>query len=935
MSSLLLSYDRDVVANCFVSYAAADSAWAEWVSDVLRKAGHRVAVQATDFLPGENFVLRMQEAASEADHTIVILSEHFLASKFGAAEWAAAFAQDPTGRHRRLIPVAVDHARPTGLWSSIVRLEICDLPEETARSEILRALVPLEKPAPAFPGSRPVESNLPRAASPRVDVWRLSSSSAHMVGRTVESEALSRAWLSGQENVVAVVGWGGVGKTTLIANWLAEMAAYKYHNAECVFAWSFDGQSDGENWATSDQFFDALIRFLDIEGESSATTWERCREVTKRLQQSKSLIILDGLERIQHPPGPMEGTLRERVMQMFIRGLAALNAGMLVLTSRLPIIDIDTYIGKTCQLIPIPELSRAESVEILTSGGVQGDTAQLSRIADEVRDHPLSLRLLSGYLQTVFNGDARMWESSGLSKAVAAEGGNASAIMDQYAVWFENRPELQLLHMLGLFNRVAADDELAVLRELPVLQGLNEQVAHMARSDFAYTLGSLRRAGLIQNLAAGEGIDAHPLVREYFQRNFRRCAPDAFQEGHRRLRNLLAAKASRRPRNLDECVPVIAAIWHGTRAGDNAEALDDLYDPRLSQDHHFLRDGLGAAASNHAALTYLLEDTGGQPLTDEQTSRLLADQSLDLRMMGNTAEAVFPLAQAIRLTRSLGESIILVNQLRHLSQLELALGKMDQACRHSEEAQRICVDQRISGLESLSARTSCAFALMHAGRYGEAMQFLDQIDLFASNAVAEVTPYASRVTFCIAVYRTVDTLLGLDSVETQGSRAVLGTRRATGLAADALQVARTAVETSEAKPDLLGAALLELASARVLLQTSPDDATIGRLTRAVEDIRTVGQRPWIIEANLVKCRALLRAGSAGEASSALDIAERLSSDDGMILQKTACNLERLQVEASNEHRLLDAARVADVIASAVRLGLTFIACQAAKLSSPY
>src|SRR6185437_12463417 len=413
------------------------------------------------------------------------------------------------------------------------------------------------------------------------------------------------------------------------------------------------------------------------------------------------------------------------------------------------------------------------------------------------------------------------------------------------------RPELQLLHMLGLFNRVAADDELAVLRELPVRQGLNEQVAYMTRSDFAYTLGSLRRAGLIQNMAAGEGIDAHPLVREYFQRNFRRYDREAFQEGHRRLRNLLAAKASRRPRNLDECVPVIAAIWHGTRAGDNVEALDDLYDPRLSQDHHFLRDGLGAAASNHAALTYLLEDTGGQPLTDEQTSRLLADQSLDLRMMGNTAEAVFPLAQAIRLTRSLGESTILVNQLRHLSQLELALGKMDQACQHSEEAQRICVDQRIRGLESLSARTSCAFALLHAGRYGEAMQFLDQIDLLAPNAVEEVTRYASRVTFCIAVYRTVDTLLGLDSVEPQGSRSVSGTRRGTDLDADALQVARKAVESSEAKPDLLGAALLELASARVLLQVNPDDATIGRLTQAVEDIHTVGQRPWIIEANLV------------------------------------------------------------------------------------
>jgi hypothetical protein len=893
-------------------------------------------VQATDFLPGDNFVLRMQEAAAESDHTIVILSQQFLTSRFGAAEWAAAFVHDPTGRQRKLIPIAVDHVRPAGLWSSIVRLEICDLPEDVARQEILRALVPMQKPAPVFPGATAPEIEPPRVLGPRVDVWRLSSSPAHMVGRTAESEALTRAWLSGRDNAVTLVGWGGAGKTTLVANWLADMAAHRYHGAESVFAWSFDGQSDGENWATSDQFFDALIRSLDIEGVSSSTTWERCREATKRLQQTKSLIILDGLERIQHPPGPLEGTFRERVMQMFIRELAALNAGMLILTSRLPIIDIDAYIGKTCQLIQIPELSRAESIEILTGAGVQGDTAQLSRIADEVRDHPLSLRLLSGYLQTVFDGDARMWESSGLSKAVAGEGGNASAIMDQYAAWFDGRPELQLLQMLGLFNREAAEDELAILRELPVRPGLNDQLVSMTRAELAYTLSSLRRAGMIQNNPGQAGIDAHPLVREYFQRSFRRRHPEAFREGHRRLRNLLAAKSSACPKNLEECGPVIAAIWHGTRAGDNAYALSELYWPRLAQDHHFLRDGLGAAASNHAALSYLLEDTGGTPLSSAEISRLLADQSLDLRMMGNTAEAVFPLTQAIRLTRASGDTVVLVNQLRHLSQLELALGKVGEACRHAEEALKISTDRQHGSLEALSTRTSCAYALLQAGRYSEARRVLEQADLFAKNAVPELAPHASRVTFCIALYRTVDTLLGLAGAGSQESQEEPGRSGSVDLATSALVVARRAVSAASAAPGLLGAALLDLAAERVLVTTSADGAMTARLSQAVEDIRTVGQRPWIIEANLVKCRALAAAGSIEEASSALQVAERLAADDGMVLQRLVCQIERVRVDASRVHAdrpvgPTDQARVTDISAAASRLGLAFLEQQVAGL----
>jgi tetratricopeptide (TPR) repeat protein len=914
------------MVSCFVSYTAADSSWAEWVADVLRKAGHRVTVQATDFLPGDNFVLRMQEASAESDHTIVILSDQFLGSRFGAAEWAAAFVQDPTGRQRKLIPVAVERVRPTGLWASIVRLEIFDLSEEAARAEILRALVPMQKPAPAFPGAKSATPRPALTTGPRVDVWRLASTPSHMVGRTAESEALTRAWLSGNDNVVSVVGWGGAGKTTLIANWLAEMAAYRYHGAENVFAWSFDGQFDGENWVTSDQFFDALIRFLDIEGVSSSTTWERCREATHRLQQSKSLIILDGLERIQHPPGALEGTFRERVMQMFIRELAALNTGMLVLASRLPIIDIDAYVGKTCRLVPVPELSRAESIEILTSGGIQGDLPQLSRIAAEVRDHPLSLRLLSGYLQTVFTGDARLWESSGLSKAVAGEGGNASAIMDQYAAWFDGKPELQLLQMLGLFNREATEEELAVLRERPVCTGLNDQFTEMNRADLAYTMSSLRRAGMIQINGDRDGaVDAHPLVREYFQRSFRKRSPDAFREGHRRLRNLLAAKSSSRPNSLEECAPVMAAIWHGTRAGDNTEALESLYRPRLAQDHHFLRDGLGAAASNHAVLSYLLEDTGSQPLSDEQVSSLLADQSLDLRMMGNTAEAIFPLQHAIRLTRSSNNPLALVNQLRHLSQLELALGKVDEACRHAEEALRLSIEQQPRSLETLSARTSCAHALLQSGRYNDARQVLSRADLFADEALAAFTPHASRVTSCIAIYRTVDTLLGLNEIGTRNVGSHHSGTNDLDMAIRALSIARSAVDASPTKPGLLGAALLELASERIadsaglLEPTSPT-----RLARAVEDIRTVGQRPWIIEANLVQCRAMTLAGMYDQASSVLEVAERLAAGDGMVLQKLVCQIERLLVDTGQGPQHLDEVRVADITASAGRLGLTFL-----------
>lgn len=63
-------------------------------------------IQARDMRPGGNFVLAMQ-AAMEADRTIAVLSPEYLKSKYTRAEWSAAFAQDPTGEQKLLVPVKV------------------------------------------------------------------------------------------------------------------------------------------------------------------------------------------------------------------------------------------------------------------------------------------------------------------------------------------------------------------------------------------------------------------------------------------------------------------------------------------------------------------------------------------------------------------------------------------------------------------------------------------------------------------------------------------------------------------------------------------------------------------------------------------------------------------------------------------------------------
>ena len=144
------------MADFFVSYTSADKAWAEWIGFVLEEEGFTVVIQAWDFRPGSNFVLEMQRAATEADRTIMVLSPDYLKSQFASPEWAAAFAEDPQGLKRKLVPIVVRQCQALGLLSSIVHISLVDKEESAARGLLLNGLnAKRAKPTqrPSFPGS--------------------------------------------------------------------------------------------------------------------------------------------------------------------------------------------------------------------------------------------------------------------------------------------------------------------------------------------------------------------------------------------------------------------------------------------------------------------------------------------------------------------------------------------------------------------------------------------------------------------------------------------------------------------------------------------------------------------------------------------------------------------------------------------------------------
>jgi hypothetical protein len=164
----------------FISYHRADRQWAEWIAWTLEEGGYSVILQAWDFRPGSNFVIEMQNAALEAGRTIAVLSEEYLAAGFTQPEWSAAFAFDPTGLFKKLVPVRVSKCEPAGLLAPIVYIDLVGLSADDARLSLFSAFTGRGKPdvPPKFPGLIPVGASESRhISSPSAPYPGLNSTS--------------------------------------------------------------------------------------------------------------------------------------------------------------------------------------------------------------------------------------------------------------------------------------------------------------------------------------------------------------------------------------------------------------------------------------------------------------------------------------------------------------------------------------------------------------------------------------------------------------------------------------------------------------------------------------------------------------------------------------------------------------------------------------
>ena len=179
-------------------------------------------------------------------------------------------------------------------------------------------------------------------STPELRTGRLPIPGPLLIGREAELDRLDAAWKDPAVHVLALVAFGGMGKSALVSHWMDGMAAAGWPGARRVFDWSFYSQGTEERVTSAERFFDEALSFFSDPDPKAGAPRDRGLRLAELIRRERTLLVLDGVEPLQHPPtSALAGRLKDPGLAALLKGLAGGNPGLCVVTTRERITDLD------------------------------------------------------------------------------------------------------------------------------------------------------------------------------------------------------------------------------------------------------------------------------------------------------------------------------------------------------------------------------------------------------------------------------------------------------------------------------------------------------------------------------------------------------------------------------------------------------------------
>jgi len=347
-----------------------------------------------------------------------------------------------------------------------------------------------------------------------------------LVGRDAELTRLDEAWADRNTNILSLVAEGGAGKSALVNEWLKRMQVENYRGAEAVLGWSFYSQGSKERATSAEPFLNWALGKLGIKIDTTSAT-AKGEAIAEALALRRVLLVLDGVEPLQHGLDKQQGELKDLGLRALLRRFAAMPPagahGLVVLTSRQAVKDITRWKGGAASVLDVEELSDEAGAALLRDNGVWGTDADLRAAGRAFGGHPLALGLLASFLTETQRGDVRRRDhirellddsenpchdhARRVMESIEKEW--LSVVSYRKPIWWfarflrrrathsEKSIELAIMHMVGLFDRPASSDCLAALHRKPAIPGLTDAIVDLDEGAWRRAVARLRDVRLL------------------------------------------------------------------------------------------------------------------------------------------------------------------------------------------------------------------------------------------------------------------------------------------------------------------------------------------------------------------------------------------------------------------------------------------------------
>lgn len=690
------------------------------------------------------------------------------------ALWSTAASQsDEVGREmayaygqNKLIPLCIDDAQRNKIYASLEHKRITNFLDQI--EDIKDAIEFI-----------PVRAAITPPANFEIDLGELPRAPQVLFGREREIAALKAAWQetspARKKNAFVLHALGGAGKSSLASRFIIELANEGYGGARRVFAWSAYSQGNNKR-ADTGSLFDSALAFFRYDGPPLSDRVAQARALARILQNERSLLVLDGLEPLQGVQRGNGGKLTDPALATLIKRLADHNPGLLIITSRQQLPELEGH--ERVVNWRLEQLPNDAAAALLRRLGVVGRDDQLNDAVKELEGHALSVELLGNYIANVERGDIRRRYTFRLADIVDTDeeieaedhterlAKRTNKILRGYVEQLQKLemashgrrasvgggdPEISLLKITGLFDRPVDGAALACLLEAPQIVGITDGFhVHKERTRnwlipsleerplttnersqrLRFAKERLRALGILssQNAIDPDGIDAHPLVRQYFADEVRQTHPTAFAEAHGRLYDHYRQAAPERPDTLKDMEPLFHAVRHGCLSGHAQQAFYEIYWVQISRyNAGFAARTLGAVAPLISVVANFFEEPWSKPRSDlvsESRKNVVNQASYLLTASGRLQEAL----DVLEGERRSG------NHYRNAqySNLLLDLGRVEEAADAAREnlaaVERIVASKPNSIRQLISALAQLASVYACQSRNDDAARLFDRAE---------------------------------------------------------------------------------------------------------------------------------------------------------------------------------------------------------------